>query len=77
MPLFKITDKNLESIKEKPFLLERELQELTENNLNRVFGLEFVKSEFQINNFRIDTLAFDRGSDAFVIIEFKRDKNFT
>ena len=77
MPLFKITDKNLESIKENPFLLEREIQGLTENNLKRVFGLEFVKSEFQINNFRIDTLAFDRGSEAFVLIEYKRDKNFS
>lgn len=76
MALFKI-EKNLEYIKEKPFRLEKEIQELTENNLKTIFGLEFVKSEFALNNFRIDTLAFDKEANAFVIIEYKRDKNFS
>lgn len=35
-----------------------------------------MKSEFALNNFRIDTLAFDREANSFVIIEYKRDKNF-
>lgn len=69
--------KKLEYIKEKPFRLEKEIQELTENNLKTIFGLEFVKSEFALNNFRIDTLAFDKEANAFVIIEYKRDKNFS
>jgi predicted transport protein len=30
-----------------------------------------------LNNFRIDTLAFDHDASAFVKIEFKRDKNFS
>ncbi len=34
-----------------------------------------VKSEFIIKNKRIDTLAFDQESKAFVIIEYKRDRN--
>ncbi len=76
MALFKI-EKKLEYIKEKPFKLEKEIQDLTEQNLKNVFGLDFVKSEFALNNFRIDTLAFDRESNAFVIIEYKRDKNFS
>ena len=76
MALFKI-EKKLEYIKEKPFRLEKEIQELTENNLKTIFGLEFVKSEFALNNFRIDTLAFDKEANAFVIIEYKRDKNFS
>jgi predicted transport protein len=76
MALYKI-EKKLEYIKEKPFRLEKEIQELTENNLKIIFGLEFVKSEFALNNFRIDTLAFDREANAFVIIEYKRDKNFS
>lgn len=50
---------------------------MTENNLNTIFGLDFVKSEFSLNNFRIDTLAFDNEANAFVIIEYKRDKNFS
>jgi predicted transport protein len=76
MALFKIA-KKLEAIKEKPFKLEKEIQSLTEENLDSVLRLEFVKSEFKINNFRIDTLAFDNESKAFVIIEYKRDKNFS
>ncbi len=76
MALYKI-EKKLEYIKEKPFRLEKEIQELTGNNLKTIFGLEFVKSEFSLNNFRIDTLAFDKEANAFVIIEYKRDKNFS
>ncbi len=76
MALFEIK-KRLEYIKEKPFKLEKEIQDLTEQNLQMIFGLDFVKSEFALNNFRIDTLAFDREANAFVIIEYKRDKNFS
>jgi len=76
MALFKIADK-LEVIKKKPFILEKEIQSLTEDNLQCVLHLEFVKSEFAINNFRIDTLSFDNESKSFVIIEYKRDKNFS
>lgn len=76
MALFKI-EKRLEYIKEKPFKLEKEIQKLTEENLMTILGLDFVKSEFALNNFRIDTLAFDREANAFVIIEYKRDKNFS
>ncbi|MEY8767548.1 DUF5655 domain-containing protein [Francisella philomiragia] len=76
MALFKI-DKSLEYIKEKPFRLEKEIRLLTEDNIQIVFGLELVKSEFALNNFRIDSLAFDRDTKSFVIIEYKRDKNFS
>ncbi len=76
MALYKI-EKKLEYIKEKSFKLEKEIQELTEQNLKLIFGLDFVKSEFALNNFRIDTLAFDYDSNSFVIIEYKRDKNFS
>jgi predicted transport protein len=76
MALFKIGTK-LDYINEKPFKLEKEIQDLTEKNLKLIFGLDFVKSEFALNNFRIDTLAFDYESNSFVIIEYKRDKNFS
>lgn len=42
MALFTIK-KDLEYIKEKPFKLEKEIQDLTQHNLKTVFGLEFVK----------------------------------
>jgi predicted transport protein len=75
MALFKNTTSKLEGIKEKPFKLEREIQRLFENNLQLIMGLELVKSEFTIKNKRIDTLGYDQQSKAFVIIEYKRDRN--
>lgn len=76
--LFKIDiDNKLNQIKEQPFKLEREIQKLSEENLKIIFSLDFVKSEFALNNFRIDTLAFDEENKSFVIIEYKRDKNFS
>lgn len=40
-------------------------------------GLELVKSEFTIKNKRIDTLAYDKQACAFIIIEYKRDRNIS
>lgn len=64
-------------VKEKPFKLEKEIQNIFENNLHEVMGLELVKSEFAIKNKRIDSLAYDKQSNAFIIIEYKRDKNYS
>ena len=69
--------KELAPVKEVRFKLERELQSLTESNLKTLFGLEFVCTEFERNGLRIDTLAFDMENKCFVIIEFKRDQNFS
>ena len=77
MALYKVQGNELSYIEEKPFKTEKEIQRLTEKNLKLIFGLEFVRSEFVIKNFRLDTLAFDTRSQAFVIIEYKRDKNFS
>lgn len=65
----------MDEIHEAPFKLEREIQELFEANLTEVMGLKFVRSEFTIKNKRIDTLAYDEQAKAFIIIEYKRDKN--
>jgi len=67
----------LEEITEKPFKLEREMQRLFEENLDVIMQLEPVKSEFTIKNKRIDTLAFDPQAVSFVIIEYKRDRNYS
>ena len=76
MPLYHI-NQQLNLIRETPFKLEKELQTVTENNLEKIFGLQLVKSEFALNQFRIDTLAYDKEANAFVIIEYKRSKNFS
>lgn len=77
MALYKIIAGKLTLIKSKPFPFEKEMQTLTENNLDTLFNLEFICSEFSLKNFRIDTLAFDKETNAFVIIEYKKDKNFS
>jgi predicted transport protein len=66
---------NLSILKEKPFKLEKEIQILFEKNLPELMGLEMVNTEFVIKGKRIDTLGYDPQSKAFVIIEYKRDKN--
>jgi len=73
MKLFKSNNEKLGKLKENKFKLERDMQKVTEDNLNNVFGLKFIKSEFTIKDFRIDTLAYDEQSNAFVIIEYKRE----
>lgn len=67
----------LNDLREIPFKLERDIQNIFENNLKELMGLQLVKSEFSIKNKRIDTLAFDKQSQAFIIIEYKRDKNYS
>ncbi|TVL98975.1 MAG: hypothetical protein CV087_19805 [Candidatus Brocadia sp. WS118] len=67
----------LKEVKEKPFKLEKDIQKVFEENLYSIMGLELVKSEFTIKNKRIDTLAYDTQACAFIIIEYKRDKNIS
>lgn len=53
------------------------MQKIIENNLQSLFNLEFVVSEFSLNGLRVDSLSFDKKSNSFVIIEYKKDRNFT
>ena len=75
MPIYQIQNNKLIEVEERTFKLEREIQKVFEENLTTLMGFTFVKSEFSIKNKRIDTLAFDKQANAFIIIEYKRDKN--
>ena len=75
MTIYAIQNNKLAEIHEAPFKLEREIQKIIEDNLSEVMGLTLVRSEFTIKNRRIDTLAYDEQAKAFIIIEYKRDKN--
>ncbi len=77
MRIFSIKGTKLVEIVEEQFPLEREVQRLTEANLKDLFDLTLVKSELELHGLRIDTLAFDKESGAFVIIEYKKDRNFS
>jgi len=77
MKLLSLQNNKLHNVSIKPFKLEKEIQQIVENNLFDLFSLELIKSEFTIKNFRIDTLGFDRENKSFVIIEYKKDKNYS
>ena len=75
MKLYTKTKNNITLLKEVPFKLEKDIQNLFESQLAELVGLQLVKSEFTIKNKRIDTLAFDPQNKAFIIIEYKRSKS--
>ena len=77
MTLYQINNEKLAHIKKVNFEYEKDLQKLTENNLEELFNLQFVETEFQVDNLRIDTLAFNLESKSFVIIEYKNSKNYS
>lgn len=77
MQIFQLQSNMLKGLVERPFQLEKDIQIIFERNLSEFTGLEFIKSEFSIKNNRIDTLAFDSESKAFVIIEYKRERDYS
>ena len=77
MRLFNINNTELKSVNSKPFKLEKDIQALIENNVQTLFDLEFVKSEFRIQNFRFDTLCFDKSNNSFVVIEYKKGHSYS
>ena len=85
MAIFRIKNNKFEKIREKKFDYEKDLQKLVEQNLEEVFGLEFVSGasnkEFSIQGthqrYYVDTLAYDPQLNSFVIIEYKKDKSLS
>jgi hypothetical protein len=57
--IFSTKGTKLVEIIEEQFPLESEVQRLTESNLQELFDLVLVRSEFELHGLRIDTLAFD------------------
>ncbi|ARW34072.1 DUF5655 domain-containing protein [Lactiplantibacillus plantarum] len=74
MDLYKINQSknSLNKVRVSSFNTERELQDLIENNLELVLGIQFIVSEFTVGHYRLDTVAYDSEVRAFVIIEYKR-----
>ena len=63
------------------FKLEKEIQLLIEKNMKSVFNLEFIASEVEVKlgaeKFRMDTLGFNKETKSFVIIEYKKVKDYS
>lgn len=85
MAIYKIDKNKLQALTVKKFDLERDIQKLTESNLDLLFGLKFISGslnqEFSVRvneqDFYIDTLAFDESQNSFVLIEYKKDKSIS
>lgn len=77
MKLFKRNKTKLNPILTHSFKTEKEIQSLVEQNVEELFGLEFVKSELTVKNFRLDSLCFDKENKSFVIIEYKKGTNYS
>ncbi|MBP2144431.1 putative transport protein [Methanococcus voltae] len=78
MVLFELgSDNKIAEIKEKEFKLEKDLQEVCEKNLKEFLNLKFVTSEFSVEKYRFDTVAYDEENKSFVIIEYKRGQNYS
>ena len=77
MKLYKLNNKKINSIRSIPFSLEKDIQNIVENNTMDFFNLKFVCSEFTVGDFRIDSLCFDEETSSFVIIEYKKQKSYS
>jgi len=77
MKLYKINGEKISSLSSITFKLEKDIQSLIEKNLEELFNIQFVKSELSIKNFRIDTLGYNKETNSFVIIEYKKERNFS
>ncbi len=65
----------LENIKEIDFKLEKDMQILVEQNLKSLLSIKFLATEFSIERYRFDTVAFNDETNSFAIIEYKRGRN--
>ena len=77
MEVFNIKNNKVELVDLNPFKLEKDIQEVIEKNTESFFGLEFVRSEFPIGEFRIDTLCYDNETNSFVLIEYKKGSSYS
>ena len=77
MDLYNLKKNKLEPIDRESFDLEKDIQTLVENNLETLFSLEFVSTEFTIGEFRLDTLCYDNETNSFVIIEYKKGSSYS
>jgi hypothetical protein len=77
MRLFRNDKNSLREVEKDSFKLEKDIQSLVEDNIEYVFGLEFVSTEFSVGGFRLDSLCFDEENNSFVIIEYKKGSSYS
>ena len=77
MNLYSLEENGLIEVSTIPFANEKEIQTTVENNLYTIFELEFIATEFSVSNYRLDTLAYDKENNSFVIIEYKNTHSYS
>ena len=77
MDLYKLLNKKLSPVTSDQFTLEKDIQNIVEDNSQELFNLQLVKSEFTIQNYRLDSLCFDQENNSFVIIEYKKGSSYS
>ena len=77
MKLFNQKKGSVDEVKQVPFKLERDIQDLVEKNTNSIFNLLFIQSELRVDKYRIDSLCFDEENNSFVIIEYKKGSSYS
>ena len=77
MDLYKVKNNKLEQVDIESFKLEKDIQSLVEKNLDTLFDLEFVSTEYSVGEFRLDTLCFDNENNSFVIVEYKKGSSYS
>lgn len=75
--ILKVIGDQIKKISKNEFKLEKDLQQFVETNIKYLLGLELVKSEFIIEDYRFDTLTFDEENNSFVIVEYKRGSSYS
>lgn len=71
--LFKLSNQ-IEELKSSSTAIEKELQNIIEKNMYEFFGVTFLKSEYRIDNGRMDSIGIDE-NNCPVIFEYKCHTN--
>ena len=77
MDLYNLKKNKLAEVQRVSFKLEKDIQNLVEENVETLFNLEFISSEFLVGSFRLDSLCFDNETNSFVVIEYKKGSSYS
>ena len=77
MDLYNLKKNKLSEVRRLSFDLEKDIQMLVEQNVETLFDLEFVSTEFRVGAFRLDSLCFDNETNSFVVIEYKKGSSYS
>lgn len=73
--LYKEENGIISAMEQEPFALEKELQAFFERNMYELTGYRFLETEFTVGSYRMDSIAYNEETDAFIIVEYKRGRN--